>query len=294
MALTRFNVKRSIRLLLSVLAVLQLSLPARLSPAEGGPSLFSQTAQAALDRRFTSPDISYLLLDAASGEILAQRWEQPQTPIPMGSLIKPFTAAAYARVHGRFPVFVCRGQRDGCWLPRGHGRMTVDAAIAESCNAYFLSLSLEISASEANALLLSYSLPPVRDPVRDIDKARMLTGLSADWRVSPLALAQAYLRLVRDCRRGPCTPIVYGMRESASTGTSRALARMLPGVSVLAKTGTAECEHVPRATADGFSLVLYPADSPRVLLLTRVHGVTGAVATKTTAQILKTVEEGQP
>lgn len=267
-----------------------LILAARAPFAQSTLSLFSQSAQATLDRRFPSLAVSYLLLDAASGDLLAQRWRNPQQPIPVGSLIKPFTAAAFAREHEDFPVFFCRGQRDRCWLPRGHGRMTIDQAIAQSCNAYFLALSQEISVSQANALLLSYSLPPVAGA----SKARALAGLSNDWRVSPLALARAYLRLIQDCRRRPCSPILYGMRESAAVGTSRAVARIFPGVPVLAKTGTAKCEHLPRASADGFSMILYPADNPRVLLLTRVHAATGAATAGTAAQMLRAIEGGQP
>lgn len=104
------------------------------------PQLFSQSAQAVLERDFPSPDLSYLLLDA-SGKVLAERWATQQAVSP-GSLVKPFLALAYGEQHGgRFPTVRCRGSRDRCWLPRGHGNLVLEEAIAQSCNAYFLELA---------------------------------------------------------------------------------------------------------------------------------------------------------
>jgi hypothetical protein len=62
-------------------------------------SLFAQSAAEALDRDFPSRDISFLLLNASTGRVLASRWDHPDTLIPMGSLFKPFTALAYGEQH---------------------------------------------------------------------------------------------------------------------------------------------------------------------------------------------------
>src|SRR5580658_6704258 len=62
---------------------------------EGRSSLFAQSAAEALSRDFPSSDISFLLLDAHTDRVLASRWDHPDAPIPMGSLLKPFTALAY-------------------------------------------------------------------------------------------------------------------------------------------------------------------------------------------------------
>src|SRR5438477_13202460 len=96
--------------------------------------LSTQTARLVLERQFTNPDISYIAMDS-SGEIIAQRWDDE--PVPVGSLIKPFTALAYRHAHAAYPEFVCRGSAGGCWRPRGHGRIGISTAVAQSCNAYF-------------------------------------------------------------------------------------------------------------------------------------------------------------
>jgi hypothetical protein len=252
-------------------------------------SLFSQTAQSALDREFPSPWISYVLLDARSGSILAERWPHAGNPIPVGSLIKPFTALAYARRHRTFPTVICDGQRHACWRPRGHGQIALKAAIAQSCNAYFLALARDISADDADAVFRTYGLPPVSAS----NKTRSLAGLSNDWQVSPLVLARAYADLAQRLQQSE--PEIYsGMQSSAHVGTAGAVSTAVPGDVVLAKTGTARCTHTPAASADGFTVVLYPADSPRLVLLTRIHGVTGATAAVTAGHILRTLEVSEP
>lgn len=276
---------------LSIIAIVAIALC--LSPAAGAqaaePSaLFAQTAQSTLDRDFPSESISYLLLDAQSGSVIAERWSGADIPIPVGSLIKPFTVLAYAQTHAQFPAVVCSGQRDSCWLPRGHGRITLTDAIAQSCNAYFLHLAREVPLDRANAVLASFALPPVSMA----DKSVTLAGLSNDWRVSPLSLGRAYATMARE-PHARSAQVFRGMRASANAGTARAVSVALPGSNALAKTGTARCTHTPRGAADGFTIVLYPADDPRVILLTRHHGVTGAATAATTGQMLRTLEVGQ-
>lgn len=253
-------------------------------------SLFGQTAQKILDSRLPSALDSYLLLDARSGEVVAEHWPDEQRPMPVGSLIKPFTAFFYAQGHGEFPTVVCHGRSDECWLPRGHGRIGLERAIADSCNAYFLALARAISVQDANRWLALYSLPPVSEK----DKAQALAGLDDDWRVPPVAFARAYLKLVREIRGGPRAAedevILRGMEVSARMGTARAVESHYP---VLAKTGTSACTHSPRASADGFTVVAFPADEPRLLLLVRRHGTTGAATAKLAGEMLRALEAGQ-
>jgi len=50
-------------------------------------------------------NLSYLLLDAHSGSILASNWRDANIPIPLGSLVKPFAALAYGEKHQfKYPV----------------------------------------------------------------------------------------------------------------------------------------------------------------------------------------------
>ena len=42
---------------------------------------------------------AYVLVDAATERVLDARWDDLERPLPVGSLIKPFTALAYADTH---------------------------------------------------------------------------------------------------------------------------------------------------------------------------------------------------
>jgi len=83
--------------------------------ASRSDSLRKQSTARLLEQRFPGQDLSYLLLDAQTGDLIAARWENASQPVPMGSLLKPFTALAYGEAHSfRYPEYVCRGQAGGC------------------------------------------------------------------------------------------------------------------------------------------------------------------------------------
>jgi cell division protein FtsI/penicillin-binding protein 2 len=246
--------------------------------------------QPAIDCAVPSPAVSYLLWDLNSDKILASRWDHFEEPIAIGSLIKPFTAVAYLQsTREPFPRYICYGTQSSCWLPHGHGKLGIETAIEESCNAYFLSLAHEIPYETASKTFAHFGLPPFE---RD-SMARTLTGLSRSWRIQPLQVVTAYAQLLREAHQDDrMKDILYGMKLSAARGTGKALAMKVPEVPVLAKTGTAACSHLPRATADGFTVALFPAEEPRMLLLVRVHGATGATSAATAGSILALVERG--
>src|SRR5262249_15700908 len=107
-------------------------------------SLPEQSIALLLDRSFPAQRLSYIVLDAPSGRVICSRWNNADQAMPVGSLVKPFTALAYGRTHGfAFPEFTCKGAQNRCWLPQGHGRVGLADAIAHSCNAYFLALAAE-------------------------------------------------------------------------------------------------------------------------------------------------------
>ena len=86
--------------------------------------------------------ISYVIVSTETSEIVEANWKRLDDPLPVGSLIKPFTALAYAESHAfRYPEVRCRGAEDECWLPKGHGTLGVQSALAQSCNTYFLWLA---------------------------------------------------------------------------------------------------------------------------------------------------------
>jgi cell division protein FtsI/penicillin-binding protein 2 len=249
---------------------------------------FSQAAKAVLDRDFSGPEISYLLLDS-SGGVLAERWPA-QPAIAPGSLVKPFLAIAYGEQHaGQFPTVRCMGARTRCWLPAGHGNIGLEEAIAQSCNTYFLDLANDLDRKRAARSFAHYGLagPP------ENATSENLVGLGAAWKESPLALARAYLTIEKEQRSVLQNRIVKGMIGSAEHGTARAVDAVLGRNAALAKTGTAVCSHTPRASADGLTVVLYPAAQPRLLLLVRVHGVTGAASARVAGQMLRSLGAGE-
>jgi hypothetical protein len=256
--------------------------------SKGRLSLFAQSAAAALNHDFPSRDISFLLLDAHTDRVLASRWDHPDAPIPMGSLLKPFTALAYGEQHDyRYPNHICRGTSSGCWLPRGHGNIDLTSAIAQSCNSYFRMLTADLTADDVSPTAARFGL----DLPGSETSGAELAGLGTRWRTSPLRLARAYLELARQRRQPAVTQVLDGMALSARQGTGAEVHRAFPFPDALVKTGTAACTHSRRAPGDGFTVVLEPADNPQLLLLVRVHGVPGARAARTAGQMLRRIED---
>lgn len=222
----------------------------------------------------------YLLIDVHTREVLASRWPDADIPIPLGSLVKPFTALAY---NGEFPQFECKGAQDRCWLKRGHGRLTFTEALAQSCNSYFFQLAQRVDSNALRLIAQKYSISP---PSGNSPETRI--GLGTGWQISPLALTRAYAELSLRAGEPAVAQILSGLEASARNGTSSAI-----GPGALAKTGTAPCTAKMHHVGDGYTLVLEPANSPRLALLVRVHNVPGAEAAKTAARLLSIVRTGK-
>jgi len=283
----------SIRKSLPLLLVLLTPLASRSRPdaervTAAGSSLFAQSAAKTLNNEFPDANISFLLLDAHSGQVLASRWEQANTPIPLGSLIKPFAALAYGERHDfHFPAYTCRGFETGCWRPGGHGELDLTSAIAYSCNSYFRFLTAELKASDLSPTASQFGIEPP-----DGDTAGPeLAGLGPRWRISPMRMARAYLQLLALRTHTAVREIFAGMERSARQGTGAEVDRALHSGAALVKTGTAACTHPLHAPGDGFAVTLVPADEPRLLLMVRVHGVPGSHAAKTAGEMLRRIGE---
>jgi hypothetical protein len=251
-------------------------------------SLFAQSAAQALNRDFPDANISFLLLDAHTGQLLASRWEQANVPIPLGSLAKPFAALAYGEQHDfHYPSYTCRGSQTGCWRPGGHGGMDLISAIAFSCNSYFRFLTSGLSAADVSPTASHFGLDL---PDRETHGPE-LAGLGSRWRISPLRMARAYVELLRNRQLPAVRQILAGMQQSAVSGTGAEVDRALQPDVALVKTGTAACTHSRPAPGDGFAVALVPADDPRLLLMVRAHGVPGSVAAGTAGEMLRRIEE---
>jgi len=251
-------------------------------------SLFAQSAVEILQRNYARSETSYLLLDARSGAVLASHWKNYDQPIPLGSLVKPFTALAYAGGHDfRYPTYECKGKASGCWQPQPHGKLDVISAVAVSCNTYFHLLAEGVSPEQLASLVQSFGL---ESPGAESTAANFM-GLGARWRISPLHMARAYLELYRRKDQPGVSPLIEGIRQSALHGTGAAIGHQLKQTTALVKTGTAPCTHASWAPADGFVLALVPAEQPEILLFLRIHSVTGAKAAETAGRMLRQMEE---
>ena len=233
---------------------------------------------------------SYLLVDAANGRVLDARWDDLERPVPIGSLIKPFTALAYADTHRfRYPTITCRGSADACWLSAGHGRVGLAKAVADSCNAYFRQLAQKTAPEALVARLQGFGMRADRGAATPA----AMVGFGDALKLAPSAVIRGYLELVSRAGQPGVSPIVQGMLASARTGTGRGVGAAIGGADALVKTGTAPCSHSPRATADGYTIVIYPADRPRVVLLMQAHGRTGADTAATAGELLTSTLGGR-
>jgi cell division protein FtsI/penicillin-binding protein 2 len=260
----------------------------QLPPTTPPRTLFSQSATQVLEREVTDSNVSYLLLDANSGVLLASRWEDYDKPIPLGSLVKPFTALAYAGAHDfRYPIFECRGKASGCWQARPHGKLDIVSAISFSCNSYFRSLAASVTSEQLIPVTRDFDLEP---PDSNLAGPGLI-GIGEQWGISPLHMARAYLELYRRREQPGVRELLAGMLQSAKRGTGAAVGHALRHSDAFVKTGTAPCTHAARAAEDGFVVAMVPAQAPEILLMVRVHGGPGAKAAETAGRMLSRLEE---
>jgi cell division protein FtsI/penicillin-binding protein 2 len=251
---------------------MNIALPALLCCSAGlAGTLYNQSITRALTERFSDKRVSYILLDAATGDLIAQRWPSADASIPVGSLVKPLLILASP---DPTPRLLCRPAE--CWQPAGHGELDSAGALAHSCNSYFLQLAAIVTPDRVAAVTRKLGL----DPPAMNATPQMLIGLSTEWRLSPLALTNAY----REIAAHPV--IAAGMRSACSFGTARKIQ-----TDALAKTGTAACSD-GNGPGDGFTVALYPANRPRYILLVRVHGTTGAASASIAGQMLRLIANG--
>lgn len=206
--------------------------------------------------------VAFLQLDIESGTLTKRNWPHEQDPVPIGSLAKPFIALAYAEGHHyTYPRLTCKPNQ--CWLPRGHGAVNIEDAIAQSCNTYFDTLRNQI-------------------PAGLLENTAHRFGLQNPDRATPEEILKAYVELHRRAAEPGLQPILTGMRRAAKQGTAKLVNR-----DALAKTGTATCTHTPKAPGDGFAIVLSPAAAPKTAILVRLHGRPGSHAARQAGSLLR-------
>ena len=169
-------------------------------------------------------------------------------PRAVGSLQKPWVAAAWAEAHpDEAPPLLDCTAASGCWNPSGHGRVDLPLALSRSCNTYFLALARATpEAVRARALEnAGFTVPRPLSPEASIGLGR----LEELPRVAPSALLRAYRELLRrpwPSRDDLRLALVDGMRAAARNGTGAAFSSH----GVLVKTGTVpSLEGRPLATS---------------------------------------------
>jgi cell division protein FtsI/penicillin-binding protein 2 len=252
-------------------------------------SLMGPAIDAFLHNHTRDGEISCVLSEAGGREVIYSDWPDFDRPAPLGSLVKPFAALAYAESHGgRFPHMECTPQ-SACWLPSGHGALGIEQAIAVSCNAYFRSLTEQLQPQDMARVTARFGLAA---PPRGASTAAYF-GLGNEWQLAPVALVRAYEELVKRADDPVVGHIVAGLKASAARGTVAGVDRALGGRNALGKTGTAPCVHhagqLDPSNGDGYALVLYPAEQPRYTLFVRMHGVPGRRAANLAGEILRVV-----
>ena len=155
--------------------------------------------------------------------------------------------------------------------------MKFRAALAVSCNEYFLNLARGVDPQTLAVVAAKFGLTA---PSEDSPEARI--GLGTSWAVTPVGLARAYAELAARSGEPRVGEILAGLKMAAESGTASAVGR-----GAMAKTGTAPCVSERRDAGDGFALVIDPAEAPRRVLLVRVHGAPGAEAAKSARDILR-------
>lgn len=223
-------------------------------------------------------DLHYLALESPSNKPVEAWPEQDRQAPSFGSLMKPFLVIAYGRTHDSYPTVECRGVVSGCWSREGHGRQTLVPALANSCNPYFLALSRAVDRAALRGVCLEYGLaePPTGATESDF------IGLGAGWPQTPNAVLEGFHRLVQTRSNRSVKLALDGMRLCAQRGTAKE-ARL----DCFAKTGTAPCPHHPAAPGDGFAMLIYPVDAPRIILLAMKHGTTGAHTAALAGELLR-------
>jgi cell division protein FtsI/penicillin-binding protein 2 len=165
--------------------------------------------------------------------------------------------------------------------------LDIVSALASSCNSYFLEMASQLRGADMHDVVLQFGL----DSPGDSLTGPALMGLGEDWTISPLHMAKAYLELNRRRADPGIAEILSGLARSAQSGTGSGVGRVSRHSGALVKTGTAVCRHAHRAPGDGFVIALVPDDQPQFLLMVRVHGIPGAVASVIAGRMLTRLEQ---
>ncbi|HEV8267875.1 MAG TPA: penicillin-binding transpeptidase domain-containing protein, partial [Thermoanaerobaculia bacterium] len=198
-----------------------------------------------------------LLVWRLTGDVVTPD-EGAQSVQRVGSLQKAFVLEAYARAHPEAdgaPAVKCDAT-SRCWLPRGHGTLSLREATTRSCNTYFQRLAEETPEGDLREALsrAGFTLRGHVSP----EAAIGLPSPAGSIGIAPAALLRAYAALVRepwvvhdDWRRD----LLDGMRDAALEGTAAGFGPR----GLLVKTGTVPAVDGRPLGTSGWALAIDPA-----------------------------------
>jgi len=256
---------------------------------------FASDLSAELARAMHGRSGAAVVVDVTSGHVLAvyhpsvaaRRLARP------GSAFKPFTLLALLQSGKLIPTesFVCRrtlrvGTHDlSCSHPQA-GALQAESALAYSCNDFFASYGLRLSAAELQAAfqrsgfaspsgLLPNEASGFIRPARN-DEERQLQAIGeGDMKITPLEMLAAYRTLA--LRRSTGQPsaaeetVLSGLEQATTYGVAR-LASM-PELKVAGKTGTPRTDQ--GTWTNGWFAGYAPADKPQIVVVVFLERGTG-------------------
>lgn len=219
------------------------------------------------------------LLACYHPEVAARRLIRP------GSAFKPFTLLALLQAGKLKPTesLVCRrnlhvGKHDlSCSHPQT-GPLNAVAALAYSCNDFFATFGLRLSAAELQKAFdnAGFSSPTglLPDEVEgsiqpaQTDEERQLQAIGeGDMRITPLEMLAAYRRLALRRTESPVNPadetVFAGLEQATSYGMARLAS--IPDLNVAGKTGTPQAEE--GAWTHAWFAGYAPADKPEIVVV---------------------------
>jgi cell division protein FtsI/penicillin-binding protein 2 len=284
------------------------------SSALSAPSQTPATAwQFAVDRATDhSPDVRVIVLDIASGRLLAshQLDDAARTVAAPGSTLKPLVLYSLIRAGHWDPAnrvacnrqLVVAGHRLACTHPPAPP-FDAQEALTWSCNSYFAAVARNLQPGELGRLLRPTGLlgltglapqeaaAEFREPNSPDSEQLSLLGVNG-VRVTPLELAMAYRWLALELAAHPDSEAAQvvrsGLADSASFGMAGQAS--LGGVAVLGKTGTAKGASSPRT--HGWFVGFAPAENPQVVIVVFLPAGRGADAAHVAGDLFANAPNG--
>jgi cell division protein FtsI/penicillin-binding protein 2 len=259
----------------------------------------SMPAQEALQNALKNTSAGAVVLDIASGKILAEFkihaiMEQQTFP---GSTLKPlFLAAALKnkQIKADETVFCRRhltiAHRDiACTHPQTESVFNAEEALAYSCNQYFVELAKRFTPKDAAAVLKQFHLPYAPRSTEEIELA--VLGLNYT-EITPLQLAESYrqlaLQIMHTSSNSPLHVVKRGLEGSVQYGMAHNA--ITAGLAIAGKTGTAS--DPGQAWTHGLFAGFAPADAPRVVVVVYVPKGNGAGAAHLAQKFFQAYKSG--